>query len=64
MAVTLTHNLQTVYITEADARRGHAFAIITPTLHSSLFASLPTRTIQHPDGWSLTVQGKRDDGQP
>ena len=27
MAVTLTHNLQTVvYVTDTDARRGHAFA--------------------------------------
>ena len=36
MAVTLTHNLQTVvYVTDADARRGHAFASMsssgTPT---------------------------------
>ena len=41
VAVTLTHNLQTVvYVTDADARRGHAFASITPALHASLFASL------------------------
>ena len=65
MAVTLTHNLQTVvYVTDADARRGHAFASIAPALHTSLFASLPTRVIQHDEGWSLTVQGRRDDGQP
>ena len=65
MAVTLTHNLQTVvYVTDADARRGHAFASIAPALHTSLFASLPTRVIQHNEGWSLTVQGRRDDGQP
>ena len=65
MAVTLTHNLQTVvYVTDADARRGHAFASITPALHASLFASLPTRVIQHAEGWSLTVQGRRDNGQP
>ena len=65
MAVTLTHNPQTVvYVTDADARRGHAFASITPALHASLFASLPTRVIQHAEGWSLTVQGRRDDGQP
>ena len=48
MAVTLTHNLQTVvYVTDADARRGHAFAHIAPAPHTSLFASLPTRVIQH-----------------
>ena len=65
MAVTLTHNLQTVvYVTDADARCGHAFAYIAPALHTSLFASLPTRVIQHNEGWSLTVQGRRDDGQP
>ena len=65
MAVTLTHNLQTVpYVTDADARRGHAFASIAPALHTSLFASLPTRVIQHDEGRSLTVQGRRDDGQP
>ena len=65
MAVTLTHNLQTVvYVTDADARRGHAFAHIAPALHTSLFASLPTRVIQHNEGWSLTVQGRWDDGQP
>ena len=56
MAVTLTHNLQTVvYVTDADARRGHTFAHIAPALHTSLFASLPTRVIQHNEGWSLTV---------
>ena len=65
MAVTLTHNLQTVvYVTDADARRGHAFANIAPALHTSLFASLTTRVIQQNEGWSLTVQGRRDDGQP
>ena len=65
MGVTLTHNLQTVvYVTDADARRGHAFAHIAPALHTSLFASLPTRVIQHNEGWSLTVQGRLDDGQP
>ena len=57
MAVTLTHNLQTVvYVTDADARRGHAFAYIAPALHTSLFASLPTRVIQHNEGWSLTAR--------
>ena len=51
MAVTLTHNLQTVvYVIDADARRGHAFASITPALHASLFASLPARVIQHAEG--------------
>ena len=65
MAVTLTHNLQTiVYVTDADARRGHALASIAPALHTSLFASLPTRVIQHNKGWSLTVQGRGDNGQP
>ena len=65
MAVTLTHNLQTVvYVTDADARRGHAFASIAPALHTSLLASLPTRVIQHDEGWSLAVRGRRDDGQP
>ena len=46
MAVTLTHNLETVvYITDADARRSHPFAVISRAVHTSLFAFLPARTI-------------------